>query len=169
VIDVATSIELIRNVDWFSSVGSLDHLGTQMAVKRANSWPEAIRIRGDPHSGDAFIEGANRLTRELSDHFRSEYRKWNAVAASVREAMGPEIIPCIERRVKVQTGAVANADEQWLLVASVKWDLVNLAMEYAYSDLVPMAFYQEVFRVYQAGHFPCNWDQRWPNGTLCVF
>jgi hypothetical protein len=56
-----------------------------------------------------------------------------------------------------------------VLKDSVRWDLSHIVMEHVYSDLVPPRFYTLLFEVYESGHFPCGWDEVWPNGKLWVY
>ncbi|KLU03486.1 hypothetical protein RISK_004490 [Rhodopirellula islandica] len=45
---------------------------------------------------------------------------------------------------------------------------MHYVMEHVYADLIPPAFYTMVYDVYAAGHFPCHWDENWPDGRLWV-
>ena len=109
------------------------------------------------------------LTNIIGLQYRSEYRKWNTIAAEGREALEIEVFPTVDAVIDGNC-EIANASVGVdFLKGSVRWDLIHIILEHVYSDLVPPRFYALVFDIYRAGHFPCHWDEVWPNGKLWVY
>jgi len=169
-LDLECAIEQISAVDWFAHVGERGNVDTPLTICWRGSWTEAVTVRGMAETSDAFTEGKNILTCELGRNFRDHYRrKWNKLAYDAQASIYPTICLFIDRLIDGNAEIRAIPHGVPFVKGIVRWDLICFAMEHIYSDLVPPRFYHAVFAVYQAGHFPCNWDERWPDGTLDVF
>jgi hypothetical protein len=139
-----------------------------MGVVRVSSWKEAIDRRGSIQASNAFLEGGGMLTRSLGSDFRSDYQKWNRIAYSFREGMEEQILPDIDALVDSTTEIAVEESGPHLIKNWIRWDLAHYCMERAYAELVKPRFYSEIFEVYREGHFPCDWNEVWPNGKLWI-
>lgn len=54
-------------------------------------------------------------------------------------------------------------------VAQVQWDILAIAMEAEYSDVVEPGLYSQLAKWYLAGRFPCGWQGEFPEGRVIVF
>ena len=56
------------------------------------------------------------------------------------------------------------------LVHSVQWDVLGALMENSYINCDHKSFFfLELLMVYEAGHFPCGWQGKWPEGKLVIY
>lgn len=133
------------------------------------SWQQAVRLRGSDLASNAFSEARGRLTRKLSAEFRKEYREWNSVAKRNRELFEAHVFPKIEEVIDAIADLRAIEHGQELVKDFVRWDLIHYSAEQVYSDFVCPEFYSCILEVYEAGRFPCGWNEAWPNGRIWLF
>lgn len=167
--DFGPILHVITSVDWLARVGVVDDGWPNPRVTCVGTWQEALHLRGSIPASNAFLEGANRLTRELSSQWRSEYRKWNSLVANAHEALNSDIMPRVADIIDSNDAVSKVENGVAFLKHILLWDLVCTLMEYAYSELVPIGFYGQVLSIYKDGHFPCHWDQVWPGGKVWVY
>jgi hypothetical protein len=163
--DISPVFDQLQSLQWFSNVGNPPTREMRLQIEPVRSWSAASNLRGSVKASNAFLEASNMLTRELSDAFRVHYRKWNEVADEVRTLLNDRILPGIDRSAEL----VIDETSLPVVANSVRWDLIHVLMEYAYSAFVPPRFFEQVFQVYKSGNFPCDWDEKWPDGKLWVF
>jgi len=163
-------IARLTSISFFAKVGSMKPLKAgacdSVTVK---SWDEAVKLRGSDLAGDAFLEASNRLTHQLSAEFRKEYRQWNIIAGENRELLESHVLPSIDKAIDGFADLRTVEHGQELVKDCVRWDLIHYAAEQAYSGLVRPEFYSCLVEVYEAGRFPCYWDEVWPSGRIWVF
>lgn len=162
-------VTLMKDVQWFVNVGSPLTVHAEVQIEAVNSWERALRIRGRNAASNAFLEGVNYLTKETGLYFRQENRLWNTFADEGREALETEIFPTVDAAIDGNAEITNTSVGADFLKGSIRWDLIHIILEHVYSDLVPPRFYALVFDVYRAGHFPCHWDEVWPNGKIWVY
>ena len=155
------ALERLASVDWFANLTRPISVSLPLAIQSVSDWPSAIELRGKFDSENAFLEARGRLTVALSANHRDSYRKWNDFVRSARETIDDAIIPTV-------SAALPSQDDAEFILSCVQWDAMNYVMEHVYSDLIPPAFYTLLYDVYAAGHFPCHWDEVWPDGRLWV-
>ena len=155
------ALERLSNVDWFANVSRPFAVSLPLAIEPVPDWQSAIALRGSADSDNAFLEARGRLTVALSADHRDSYRKWNDFVRHARETIDEAIIPSV-------ASALPSQDDSNFVLSCVQWDAMNYVMEHVYSDLIPPAFYTAIHDVYVAGHFPCNWNEVWPDGRLWV-
>lgn len=164
------TIERLTNIDFLANVGSTKALvvdGCDIVV--VNSWEEAVKLRGSDLASDAFSEARGRLTRRLSAEFRKEYREWNTISRSNRELFEIKLFPKVDELIGAIPDLQSIEHGRDLVKDFIRWDLIHYAAEQAYSELVEPQFYSRVIDVYEAGRFPCNWNEEWPNARIWVF
>lgn len=163
-------IERLRKIDFFAQVGS----GIQLPLEGCDlvaveSWEAAVELRGSDLAADAFQEASGRLTRRLSRDFRQQYRQWNIIARTNRGRLESDVFPGVDQRIEALPGLQAIPHGPDFVKDSVRWDLIHLAAEQAYAALDEPWFYTWLVQVYEAGRFPCHWDEAWPDGKLWVY
>jgi hypothetical protein len=167
--EVDAIIGKLESIRWFELVGQECDITTSMSIVRMKSWQKALQTRNLNDTSNAFLEGVNHLTHELSFHFRKESRKWNDYAGECRVILEEDIYPVVDSIIDSTPELNEIEAGVYTLRDSVRWDLSHIVMEHVYSDLVPPRLYTLLLEVYQAGHFPCGWDEVWPNGKLWVY
>lgn len=125
-------------------------------------------LRGSDQAANAFSEGSGYLTRTLSAKFREQYREWNTIARSNRERLEASLLPGIDEKIQAISDLQSIDYGQQLVKDFVRWDLMHYAAEDAYSELVEPRFYSCLIEVYEAGRFPCHWDEAWPDGQIWI-
>lgn len=155
------ALELLSNVDWFANVIRPVGVPLSLTIEPVADWQSAIALRGKPDSENAFLEARGRLTVALSANHRDSYRKWNDIVRIARESIDDAIIPIV-------SAALPSRDDAEFVLSCVQWDAMNYVMEHVYRDLITPTFYTMLYDVYAAGHFPCHWDEVWPDGRLWV-
>ncbi|MBL8828025.1 MAG: hypothetical protein JNM18_13690 [Planctomycetaceae bacterium] len=133
-----------------------------------DNWSDAISERDGKASG-AFSEAVNRLTLQLSESHRKEYRKWNAYVREVHEEMGDSVFKSIDLAVDALSVNGISPGFREQLKQFVRWDFIHYAMEQVYSSLVTPPFYTHAMEIYKLGHFPCGWNEVLPNGKIWVY
>ncbi len=160
-------LDRLLKIDFLSRVVvPLDFRLEPCTLVKVPSWREAVSLRGSDIASDAFSEASGLLTRKLSAEFRKEYGKWNDIARENRQLMEERLFARVDQRIGEISELEAIDAGPELVRASIRWDLLHFASEQAYSELVAPAFYSRILEIYEAGHFPCNWDKKWPNGKL---
>ncbi|MEW4571171.1 hypothetical protein AB1L88_25145 [Tautonia sp. JC769] len=164
------ALERLFDINFFANVGSAKTLvvdGCDIVV--LNSWDEAVTLRGSEQASDAFSEARSRLTRRLSAEFRKEFREWNAISRRNRERFETDLFTKVDKVIDAIPELQSIEHGRELVKDFVRWDMIHYAAEQAYSELVEPSFYSCVIEVYEAGCFPCNWNEVWPNGRIWVF
>ena len=54
-------------------------------------------------------------------------------------------------------------------VVTIRWCLLGLCMEAAYSDILTPRFFTEISEWFYQGHFPCGWQGDLYAGKLVVY
>ncbi len=87
---------------------------------------------------------------------------WNEITDQAKELLNLGVTPAITEFVNRRQLDIA-------VLHSVQWDILAAMMEHAYSPYVKPGFYTELLKVYEAGHFPCGWKRKWPDGNLLIY
>ena len=110
------------------------------------------------------LEAQNQLSAWLSRHARDRDRQWNDLVRAHKEQV---IEPVVVRGVRA---ALTDPAVLEVVLPSVQWDCLGALMEDSYLDTGHAAhFFLELLMIYEAGHFPCGWEGKWPRGTLLVY
>jgi hypothetical protein len=154
----ATELGLIP---WFTAVGQPLPAGLPFDPLPVRVW--AQDVGGSQPWDEVLLEASNRLTRFLSDRYRARYRQWNMVTFAVRDRVD-SLRDTIWQPFAARRG-LGPPFADW-----VAWDVVHAAMEHEYRDCAGRPIFSlDLLRVYRAGHVPCGWQGKWPNGRLVVW
>ena len=154
----------LEAIDWFRSCGQTPAGDLPFAATPVASWDEAIERCSDLSWENTTLEARNELTAFLSVHSRREDQNWNVITEAAKARV---ITPLAERvwqpfATRVGLGKV--------FVDCVSWDVLAAVMEHEYRACTGRPeWFQQLLRVYQAGHFPCGWSGEWPSGRLWVW
>jgi len=169
VLGIEMAIDRMKSIDWFARTGAEDAIQSRLKPKFVDSWKKAIELRGRVGTANAFQEAGAMLTRDLGIRFRTEYRNWNNIVRATKTLLEEEVFPVADAVIESLHEIQAIKFGAPLLKDSIRWDLISYVTEQVYSDLVPPGFYTAVLPLYQAGHFPCGWDEKWPDGILWLY
>ena len=144
----AATLKQLRESDWFGQVGEPIF---DQRVRALKSWKQAIAECTSARWSDLQLEMANRLREKLLSRSKERFRKWNEVVREIR--------PITNELVAEKCAAVVKANNlPKEFLDSVRWDILSVALEAEYSDIVPVSFYAGNAHWYASGHFPCGWD-----------
>ncbi|SDI60146.1 hypothetical protein SAMN05216588_12026 [Pseudomonas flavescens] len=149
----AAAIERLSRIDWFANIGS----PTRLAGVRQAAAQELGRLLASDTWEAATLEARNAITARLARLHPRDYQAWNDLAGQAEAALRPiwQDLPA----------ALAEAT----LLADLQWILHAYLMEAAYSrQLAQPLFFDDLLKVYEAGHIPCGWDGEWPTGQLVI-
>ena len=142
------TLERLREPAWF------DHVGEPIFDQRVHtlkSWKQAIAECSSARWTNLKLEMANKLTEKLAAQARERFRKWNEVVR--------ELKPITNELVAEKCALVVKENDlPKEFLDSVRWDILSVALEAEYSDIVPVSFYAGNAHWYASGHFPCGWD-----------
>lgn len=143
---IATLNEL-RNIVWFDRCGTREF---DSAIT-LSSWAEALSYSETPEWENTCLEMANKLSSAVAQKAPDRFRRWNDVAEEVR----PVVLEMVDQKTKFVRGANLLPES---FVHTVQWDIIHLAFEAEYADIVPVSFFAGQSFWYAKGHFPCGWN-----------
>lgn len=156
-----TIFERICKINWFYNCGN-EICNMDITHDRVKNWKEAVRKCKGTTWENTQLEASNSLTMALSRDWREKYRMWNDITDQAKELFMPVVIPIISEYVNGKALDIS-------VLHCVQWDILAAMMEYVYSPYVRPGFYMELLKVYEAGHFPCGWKGKWPDGNLIIY
>ncbi len=155
------ALESILRVPWFRDceLDPLPALGLQ--ASRISDWRRAAGLATSRSWENFQLERHNDFHKLLRRRAPDASREWNVLAKAAREwiaaSVDPLLLPLGEANPAV--GAVLD---------SVRWDLQAYLLASAYDRHRPPPVLHDLFRVYDAGRFPCGWRGKYPAGELLV-
>lgn len=154
----------LKTIDWFANVGKPLQLDVTMPVEQVKSLAQAAKHLASLSWFNTLIDSQNQLTGYLHQHHMDRYRDWNKIGMKMnREVIAPLVKKHWEP-FRHQHGLDAKC------LGPIQMSVRLAFMENAYLDCKHGSFFNsELLRVYEAGHLPCGWKGRWPQGTLLVY
>jgi hypothetical protein len=154
----------VRTIDWFAHCGEAHDFDLTMPVERVKTWPQATKALKSRAREHATLEARNQLSAYLAQHHRERDREWNKITEKLKR----EVVTPLKVRVWEPFRQAHGLDVKF--VHSVEWNVLAALMENAYLDCKHGCFFfRELLTVYEAGHLPCGWIGKWPQGKLVVF
>jgi hypothetical protein len=136
------------------------YLFKQRALDARRHWSEEQRrshdlqrIRQDIERSAAFNVGPGG---------EDGFPEWDRV----REELKPSVVSLVERKT---ADVVRREGLPPVFVKTVTIDMLYLAVESEFCEVVPGGFFTANSFYYANGHFPCGWEGRFPEGRLIVF
>ncbi len=151
-------IERLGQVEWFRNVGVVD---TNAAIV-LTSWNEAIARCSAIEWENLTLDAANAIGSRVLAAAPKRFQQWNDVVHAVK----PAVIALVARKIE---RVMRENDLPKVFDDCVQWDVLNLAMECEYSDIVPPAFFSAQSAWYLHGHFPCGWEGTHENGRPVIY
>jgi len=154
-----TLLQTLENADWFSCVGKRDLPN----VAYVSSWLHAAASFPNVEWGNLGLQRGHIIENKASQKSKERAQLWSELLKEFR--------PLLNEMVKRKTETVVKA--QGLpapFVSNVFGDMLGIAMESEYSDIVAPDFYTNlILDAYLKGHFPCGWEGKYPEGKLIVY
>jgi hypothetical protein len=151
------TLQALRAVEWFRAVGHAE--GTNIVT--VATWAEAMEWSGGAWR-DVQLEAANQVTEALLAKSIQDFRKWNEAVNAIK--------PIVVELVRTKTKAVADRENlEASFENSVAWDILHLALEAQFSDVIQPGFFAQLGYWYEKGNWPCGWQGPIERGKLVVF
>lgn len=160
--ETRTMIARLKNIDWYSHVGSpAGHDG----VRQVNSWDEAIALDANREWENTTLEASNEIGTSIQAVSWDEYQRWNEVVGFLKLELEP-----VWRQIKAAAQRQTTTRQQYKeIFNSTRWDIVHWGIELEFSEFNPPGLFGQLGEWYIHGHFPCGWEGEYPNGRLIVF
>jgi len=156
--------EELRRIPWFAHCEEPREFDLTMPVERVKSWSQAMRALKSRAWETATLEARNQLTAYLSQHHRERNREWNKITDRLKRG----VVNPLTKEAWEPFRLEHELDVK--LLHSIQWNILAALMENAYSDCRHGCFFfHELLTVYAAGHLPCGWIGKWPQGKLVVY
>jgi hypothetical protein len=138
------TLEQLENVVWFYDVGTPCE-----DVKVVNSWSEALQSANSLEWENFRLEVANLLSERLLMTDKKRFQLWNETVRSLRVVTDD----LVARKIRDVVELEQLPDS---FQGIVKWDILHLALEAEYSDVVAPSLYAGLSYWYVTGRFPCG-------------
>ena len=154
----------LESIDWFKNGGAPFVFDVPFPIEAVFSLSEALERCADPLWEDCTLEARNRLTAFLHKNYPEAYLDWNMITAQAKERVVLPLSKGVWRSFAKQN----NCGDSF--IHSVQWDVLTAIMEHEYKSCAGRpCFFQDLLKIYKAGHFPCGWEGNWPTGRLVVW
>lgn len=153
--DFSNYVTAFRDLDWFHACGK--PLGSADVIKFGGTWNGAIKKAKQKQSENAWFDFWNGLSEVLSVKDRDRFNQWN----EFHKTFHPIVLELFE--------SAKNNSKGLAPPEFIKGDLVTLFIGLKYSDIAPPKYFAERATWYLAGHLPCGWEGKPPQGQLIVY
>lgn len=154
-------IDKMLDCPWLQSCGNKDKL--ELDVEYLNSWKEAEKKISYSKWENLCIDRHGDLTVFLCLNHGEEYNKyWNEKVGIIKE----NYISIIEDKINpILLGNILSNK----ILNNMKWNILSLFMLEFYSEFYTSEFYEDMLKIYLAGHLPCGWSGKYPKGKFIVY
>ncbi|MFD0588386.1 hypothetical protein ACFQZE_10265 [Paenibacillus sp. GCM10027627] len=152
----------IKEIRWFENCGHSFLTEEGSTIKFVDSWELAMKNCSHINWENTSLDARGELTVFLHNKYQTQYMQWNNLVDLAKCFMELEVYPYIEK-----TKESFGLDEGFC--HSVKWDILHVILEDAYSKYYRKTFFRDLLEVYEKGNFPCGWEGKWPKGNLIVY
>lgn len=146
-------MDRLKNIAWLANCGKPLDNDTSFTIVQAINWEQAVEHCQSDYWEAITLEAGNELTEFLCINFRDKYQQWNKVLKEGKALMDICVIPEI-------TAYVHQRELPSIILDCVKWDVLHAIMEYYYRNEKEPAFFLELLKIYESGHFPCGWSDK---------
>lgn len=154
-------LDRILAVPWFEKCGVEPFSDDALSVRVVPDWSRAIKKAESVRWEDVQTDRQGDLSVHVSKRMERTGSEWNELAIAARDWIVSEVEPRL-------AAAAADIPDFDRVALTVRWDLQHFLIFSAYRRLRPPEYYATLFRVYEAGHFPCGWAGPYPDGELSV-
>lgn len=153
-------IQRILQIKWLQNCGNSHVVPALECIRTdgSNAFSKAKRTAWD----NTRLEARGGVTSYLAVHAPTEFNPyWNPLVGQVRSEVWPkmeaEIRKCVE-----QLGLPE------IVIESVKFDVINMAVVLSYQDIIRSPFYENLLDIYCQGLLPCGWEGEYPRGCIVI-
>ncbi|MBP3611326.1 MAG: hypothetical protein J6J42_13440 [Lachnospiraceae bacterium] len=154
-------IDKILNCPWLQNCGKKDSLevGAAYLDKTADVRKYIVSLKWE----NLCLDKQGDFTTYLFKNYRDEFNKyWNETVRMIKKEYMPAISDRINERL-LRLGLPGD------VLDDMKMNIVSLFMLEYYSEYYSCDFYESILKIYMAGHLPCGWKGKYPEGKFLVF
>ncbi|WP_017348345.1 hypothetical protein [Pantoea sp. A4] len=152
------SLDRIRNINWFSSVGEPVHILDGLLISDPIM---AAHELSQPSWEDTTLEASNSISSYISMKYPSIFQGWNNVAKEAKHFFDSEVSLNIPK---------LDGFDGELVIQCIGWDVVHYFIEDFYKDKISGGlFFNRLISIYETGHLPCGFDGEWPLGRVMIY
>lgn len=154
-------IDKMLNCPWLQSCGNKDKL--EFDVEYLNHWEEVEKNISTIKWENLCIDRNGDFSAFLCINHDEEYNKyWNDEVDIIKE----EYLCIIEDKINPILIDNKLSDK---ILNNMKWNIISLFMLEFYSEFYTSEFYEDMLKIYLAGHLPCGWSGKYPKGKFMVY
>ncbi len=116
----------LQSINWFAHCGEPFRLDLTMEVVQVTTWDHVLQAGKTSDSDTASLEAQNQLSIYLAQHYRDQYRSWNAFVKGhksrvIEPLMAQKIVPfCRQNNLGTE------------VEYTIQWDILGALMENTY-------------------------------------
>lgn len=153
----------IEEIKWMENCGKNVCLNINIKYTQVDNLEEAYKKLKMVEWENTTLEARNELTSFLYIHDEDKYAQWNDIALEIRDYLKNNVVTKLEKKQK----ELGLGD---IFTQTVRWDIQSAMMEYEYRESKHnLTFFDNLLAVYEAGHLPCGWVGKYPNGALLIY
>ena len=154
--------ERLLKIDWLSNCGSQDVLNLTNEYIYIKKTKEIEKILDGVKWGNTCMNVVNDLTVYLSFHHQDLYHYWNPMVDEAKD----DIISVVSQQIIERCNNLGIPEK---MVDYIKSNIVNIAVTYSYKQYYELEFYNDMLKIYEAGHLPCGWLGKYPGGKFKIY
>lgn len=109
------------------------------------------------------LERRGDFTEYLLKNHKAKYNKyWNVEVRMIKE----KYISKISEKIGI---ALQDNDLSIDVLDDIKMNILSIFMLEYYSEYYSSEFYNKMLEIYLAGHLPCGWSGKYPDGKFIVY
>lgn len=153
--------EQLLNCKWLQNRGKQEELGFE--VEYVKSKTQVRKLISSIKWENVCLEAEGDFTAYLHINHKEDYNKyWNDMVRLIKN----EYIGKIADNIQMALDDFDGGDD---IIIDMKSNLVSLFMMNFYSEYYESDFYDKMLKIYLAGHIPCGWIGKYPEGKFQVY
>lgn len=157
--DTSAILRQLDGARWFSRVGKVDGVEVALVLR---SWEEAIARLTSTTSQELNWAAANHFCSQILERSKERYDRLGGIIDDLKKIT----VPMVGRKIDavVRENKLPEAFE-----AKVHIDVIHYCLEAEFADLVKPAWFTGHASWYAAGHLPCGWEGKLPQGRIVIY
>lgn len=153
-------IEKIQNCPWLKNCGQKDAF--EFDVEYVKDIKAVDKHINSMKWENLCLDKKGDFTVYLCINHKEEYQCWNDLAKEVKSEYMPAISDEVMR-------ILAEKEMPESVLADVKMNVLSIFMLEYYSEYYSSEFYDNMLKIYLAGHLPCGWKGSSEDGKFLVY
>ncbi len=153
----------LLKINWLSTCGSQEKMNLTNEYVYIKNKKDIQKTVEGVKWGNTCMNATNELTVFLSLHHVDKYHFWNPMVYNAKDVIVSNVAQVIKDRCK----ELSIPDK---MVDYIFSNIVNIVVTYSYKQYYELVFYDDLLKIYEAGHLPCGWiGGKYPNGKFKIY